>query len=142
MSDRRRGLKFWGAGTLVLVAAVGSSILLPTDLSGAALAGAVAVFYGGFCVAVSLCVRGSLIFLGRAGTETALIVAMATFGAVVLSALLHNVVSAVSGGEEPLFFLLALWVGPCVFIAAIIRAFRPYGGSDRFGAHRPSANAH
>jgi hypothetical protein len=49
---------------------------------------------------------------------------MATFGAVVLSALLHNVVSAVSGGEEPLFFLLALWVGPCVFIAAIIRAFR------------------
>lgn len=43
----------------------------------------------------------------------------------ILAVLLHNLVSAIFGGEEPVFFLIALVVAPAMLIGGIIAGLLP-----------------
>lgn len=100
------------------------------DPKGARLALLVFVFYVGFSAAGILVVRGVLLFMQPLSRQRALMVVAATVPAIILAAVLHNVLYALTEQEEPFFFLFALFVGPVILIAAIIRAFRPYRGSN------------
>ena len=99
------------------------------DPKGAVLAVLVVFFYLGFSTAGFMVVRGILMFMQRLSTRGAMKLVGATVLAIVLAIVLHNLLYALTDEEEPFFFLFALFVGPVILIAAIIRAFRPYRGA-------------
>ncbi|MFN0093711.1 MAG: hypothetical protein ACKVVT_02905 [Dehalococcoidia bacterium] len=69
--------------------------------------------------------RGLLTLISEFDTRHAVRLAALAFGGMVVSVLLHNLVSGLFDVEEGVFFALALFVFPPLLVAAGIRAFRP-----------------
>ena len=128
MNRWKRGSLWIGAGLALGAVMLTFSITgvgIEDDPEGSALALLVTVFYLGFSAAAFLVVRGLLIFMEGFSTRSALKLGAAALGAIISAIVLHNVLFALTGTEEPFFFLFALFVGPAILLAAIIRAFRP-----------------
>lgn len=126
LGNVEEGLAWLGGGVALVVVAMAFSILGDADAEGLKLAAIVAAFSVGFTAGALAMVRGALLVMAHATRQVALQLLVATIFGIVVAIVLHNVVYAMTGVEEGVFFLSALLVGPVVLVAAIIRAFRPY----------------
>jgi len=129
MANWKRGSLWIAAGLLVAGGPIVADVVAggdDDDSTGAVLS----LFVVGFSIAIVLGIfailRGVLIFMEHVDRGAAVKIVLATLGGIVLAVILHNVIYAITGTEEGVFFLLALFVGPVVLVAGIVRAFRPY----------------
>lgn|GEM_PF-4172962 len=119
----------WIAAGLVLIGAmlIGGTVAFgdSDDPEGRDLAWLVTGFWLVVLASAALMVIGMLRILRNLGRRGALVLALFTFLAMLLAVALHNLVYAVTGQEEGFFFLVALFVGPVVLVAALLRAIWP-----------------
>lgn len=134
----RDSLPWLGSGVVVVLAFFGLAM---------ATAGSPDESVGGFTAvllwtvivpAALLIVKGMLVFTEEMDSRQALVLAVLAIPLAVVAVILHNLVSAVAGFEEGFFFMVALFGAPLLFIAGVIRAFRP-GGSGHNHTLTPSA---
>lgn len=121
-----RWLLVW-SGLLLALALLGRVLVPPGDVN----------FFGLLCLGLGvLAIISGLTYLyvrmhpsdGRAGygVRNGLLLAAAGLVLFPVAAVLHNLVSALVGGEEPVFFLTAILLAPLIVLAgtlaAVIRA--------------------
>ena len=84
-----------------------------------------AIAWGVILPGVLLTMKGILVVLRDFTSSQALKLAGLALVTGVAAVILHNVVSALLDVEEGFFFILALFVAPPIFVAALIRAALP-----------------
>ena len=90
---------------------------LPSAITGVAI-------MTGLVLGYVLTVWGLLILTRSTRWERPGRLALVAVGLLVLGIIGHNVVSAVIGVEEAVFFLLGVWIAPGLLIAALVRVVR------------------
>lgn len=149
MQTRTKGWLWLGGGALLVTVLAGLSILgtRSEGEDGHSSPVFIAAVWALFIIGAAASIRGALVLLRRARRRTAVRIGLATAAAIPLAIVLHAIVAALTGIEEPVFFAFAVWAGPVLLIAAIIRALRPAGRErtapepGREGA-RPFPGAH
>jgi hypothetical protein len=114
------------AGALVLVAGILVAVTIvfgeTDDPRGLSLAALVTGYWLAALAVGIVLVRGILYAFRRLNRRSALFVALGALLAIPVAIVLHNVIYAITGEEEAVFFVIALFVGPVVLIAALVRA--------------------
>ena len=125
----REGWPWLAAGVAVLVAFFALTIGAPEDSepSGAWRVILIVGFWAVALVGMGLIVKGALIILRDLSAGQAWTLAGLALVSIIVAIFLHNLLYAVFGGEEPFFFIYALFIGPVIFIGAVIRAFVAMG---------------
>lgn len=125
----RESLPWLGAGVGVVVALFGLAMAIAGG-TGESIGGLAAVIFWILIVpGAYLIVKGLLVLTEGMSSIGTVVLAVLAIVIAVIAVILHNIVSAVVGFEEGFFFMIALFGAPLLLVAAIIRAFRPGGGS-------------
>lgn len=128
----RESLPWFGAAAAWIGAAIGALVALAafTSIDEDVTGDLGLVAWLAIAPGLALALKAILVILRDLNSRQALLLAGLSVAAFVLAAVLHNVVSALFGIEEAVFFTFATFVAPAVLIAALIRAARP-GGTSR-----------
>lgn len=128
----RDALPWFVPGLVLVVGAFVAAIVAPESDDERAPSWLLAAFFWGVVLpGALLAVKGILVVLRDLTRPQALKLAGLTVVTGIAAVILHNVVSALFNVEEGFFFILALFVAPPVFVAALVRVALPGQAATR-----------